>query len=87
MQGSPVRLMLYTDDLQGIVNIIRAAGAHLSDDDTVFHDQELEEMIPELVTALFYYPDPRKAMIQVFDTITRLLEDPDIHTAIEEMGK
>jgi len=69
-----------------IISSIRYAGGRLSDEDAVHHDEDLEQIVPDLVTALLQYDDPNRVMIQIFDIITRLVEDPDINEAVREMA-
>lgn len=65
------------EDLVTIITLIRNAGGALSDDDAVYHDQELELLVPALARVFIKYDDPNKAMIQIFDAITRFVDDPD----------
>jgi hypothetical protein len=69
-----------------IISSIRYAGGRLSDrSDAIYMDDELEELLPDLVSTILQYPNPHQTMIQVFDIVSRLVDDPDVHTAIREM--
>lgn len=72
-------------ELDLIISNIREAGARLSEDDAVYHDQELELLVPALsrvflkyATRGSMYVSRKQAMIQIFDVITRFVEDPDL---------
>ena len=44
--------------------------------DAIYHDDILEQAIPDVVRRILLAEDPRVALVQVFDIITRLVEDP-----------
>jgi DNA-binding PucR family transcriptional regulator len=85
MQGTPKEVTLFTDDLNAIIQLLRDAGELMSDEDAVYHDEELEFLVPALArvflkyakTGTMFHTQPM-AMIQIFDVITRFVEDPDL---------
>lgn len=77
------------EDLGTIQDLIRNVGEALLEieGDAIHHDEDLEELLPTLVTALLQYKNPPRAMFQFFDIVTRYVEDPDIAEAIREMQR
>lgn len=73
-----------SEDLETIISLIRNAGEALSHDDAVYHDEELELLVPAISRVFLKYATSshqhvtrNQAMIQIFDVITRFVEDPD----------
>lgn len=73
-------------DLDTIISLIRAAGADLTaKSDEIHFDEELEEPLYHVARTLLLYPrlglrttTPKMAMIQVFDILSRWVEDPSL---------
>lgn len=85
MQGTPELREIYTDDLRGIIHLIQEAGQHLSDEDAAYHDEDLELLVPAMARVFLKYAregtmfhTQEMAMIQIFDVITRFVNDPDL---------
>lgn len=81
MQGQPNRDI----DLDLIIDDIREVAARFVDDDAVYHDEELEFLVPAISRVFIKYSEGsnmyitrRQAMIQIFDVITRFVEDPSL---------
>lgn len=89
MQGQPNPEI----DLDLIISDIREAGARFSGDDAVYHDEELEFLVPAISRVFTKYAGSsnmyitrKQAMIQIFDVITRFVEDPSLIPTIDLEG-
>lgn len=76
--------------LDDLIDQIQQAGQILSEDDVVYHDQDLELLVPAISRVFLKYAEQghmfigrKQAMIQIFDTITRFVQDPDLLPNVE----
>jgi hypothetical protein len=84
---------VWNDDIDGIIMLIRDAGELLSNEDAVYHDQDLELLVPAISRVFLKYAEQgaafhtrKMAMIQIFDCITRFVEDPDLIPEVDLQG-
>lgn len=74
-----------------VITVIRNLGGMTADDDAVYHDQELELLVPAISRVFLKYVSTdgrahKQAMIQIFDCITRFVEDPSLIPDIDLQG-
>lgn len=68
-----------------VITVIRNLGGMTADDDAIYMHEDLELLVPTIARIFvqctdptFYPRGPKQAMIQIFDCITRFVEDPSL---------
>jgi hypothetical protein len=73
-------------DIDTVLDLARNVSNYFTElDDTIHMDYELEELLPDIVTILMGYENPKRSLLILTNAIRTMLEDPDIQQVVKEV--